>query len=437
MGKNSHFFLDFRTRMVPNGGADGEWHGIGAASWQVRRSALGLSGYSGRALYAGLPALASGILWSIAVVVYAVKTAQFGAANESQSHVLGTAVRHSSCRRSRHRGSVRGFDAEVEISGGGRSEIASGGLKSRFWNRCCDKPLPVGRPFAKRLRTGSGSHRYRYVLQLHKSRKLTLARGASAPLQLTMDLTRGHLNSGLDSPLEFAVAIKAAVIGGRTELVGWRVHGLVRSPFQVEPSRLEYGDLDHNAARELRKEVVITSIERFKEIAASCVPAYGIAHVRADSSGRRDYRWIVDVAPDSDLVPGRRDFDLVIRAVHVNGQEASFQIPCRLNVSGDYVVLPDFTHFGLMHVGQPSECTIVLQSRKHKPFDLQSVSSDTPEMKVQPITGINDSERVFRLRCTPKAAGDRVATVTFSMRLADNRQGRMSTVHHRVWYRGY
>lgn len=262
-------------------------------------------------------------------------------------------------------------------------------------------------------------------------RPLTIARGQTGEVRLTLDLTPKDEESRQkrlrDVNISFAVRLDRPL----PMMVNLR--GKVRRALVLTPSAIQYGDILSRGAPFVAREVTIDELVPLSEIRARCDSAFGSVTVGQPRQENGARRRTLTFTPSQKLPEG--PFSTAVELVGVapnGGLLPPVLLPVAGKVMPEIMAIPECLDFGVHRPGEIVEGTVVLQSAAQRPFEVTdvAVASERPNagcLVVKPRPSARSAVHRIDFTLRLDAVGRQSGQIQFLVRNADG-ETRKTTV---------
>lgn len=272
------------------------------------------------------------------------------------------------------------------------------------------------------------------------SREFSIAPGDSHKLKLMINLERQDWKPG-EELASFSVPVTLRITDRLDNHPHWEVAGLVRkNPIHASSPLIRYAESSLIAGIPFPHQsidlVVPVGSEWGRPTVSVVPPEIGTAEVISGTGSPGRYR--LTVKPVDDIPVGTFDFGVVVSVPH----EGSAVPPTRTirvvgQVRHDLGATPETIAFGVRPRGSVATEQVLLRSRGNRSFEVVEVSTDDPDLRVEPYeTKTLANEQGYQVQKTIAVIGESRCTAIFQLRYADAPQD-VVTVAVPVYVRGY
>jgi hypothetical protein len=249
-----------------------------------------------------------------------------------------------------------------------------------------------------------------------KPKSFSLNPGDRIKLHLTLNLTGKEQGTAF---ADFSEGLQLFDGGpGSRPLVSWRLQGLVKSPFSLKPTELDFGETLVEGQVYQVRQVDVVCYQPCRRIEVAIDPSFGASTATGDDGTH----FRIHIAPNSTLRPGIHESKLLVAAVLKNGDRTP---PIPLKVSArilrDIGAIPSFSHAGALKIGSDREDLITLTSRTGRRFTVLKAECNSRTITIEPASGTETGLHAYRLHVHSVALGQQEARLTFQVRVDDKR----------------
>jgi hypothetical protein len=264
------------------------------------------------------------------------------------------------------------------------------------------------------------------------SAPLSVPAGQTLEVPLTLDLTAGG-RSGNDGSRPFSAEIVAIVAGNAPPLKPWTIRGTVRCAYRFEPSRVDFGESLVVGAPIEPRFVMLAPETPLATLSADC-DAPDLASVDLRTVAENGELFELRITPAASLKRGSHRFQVLLNGVGAGGDPIpTVSLPVSLRVFNDLEVLPAHLSFGMLVIGGSAEQTVVLTSRRARPFDVVAFS-EAREAGLDVKRTAASGGASFRIMQNSIAAGQQSHSIRFHVRYRDDNSADAAEI--RVVYYG-
>jgi hypothetical protein len=254
-----------------------------------------------------------------------------------------------------------------------------------------------------------------------KPRRLSIAAGETATIDLTLDLTHRTYSDYGQARRPFAVVLYPVLNPKSRQRLGWKLHGTIVSRVTIEPLAIDFGERPVHGETPVTQKVIATvhvPCQRLEAIVKSEVATATVIPHKDDNS-----KFEIVLAANPDLPPGKFQADVRLFTVSPNGEKA---LGVALPVSGimqpEVRLLPARLILEAKRVGEIAEAVVTLQASPDAKVAVDHIEIDNPDLHVEPVVveGILFG-RAFRVRRKVTKAGEQVGEVRFVIRKPDKK----------------
>jgi hypothetical protein len=200
--------------------------------------------------------------------------------------------------------------------------------------------------------------------------------GEQACLHLTLNLRT------VEQSEQFGVSLYAYESEADGPVAVWHLRGVVKSPFDLQPRKLDFGESLIADEPFRPKSLDVTCYEPCRQIELSVDPSLAAVATNVGDDGRH---FQITVAPSQTLRPGLYEFRVGATPVLSNGQRhPPIWISIRAKISRDVELVPSLTHLGNIKVGESRAIDIGLVSRLGRNFIIDEIQSKSTNVLITP-----------------------------------------------------
>lgn len=266
-----------------------------------------------------------------------------------------------------------------------------------------------------------------------KPRRLSIASGETATIDLTFDLTHRTYSDFGQSRREFAVVLYPVLNPKSRPRLGWKLHGTIVSRVTLDKLAIDFGERPVHGGTPVTQRVVATIHVPCQRLEAAVKPEVATVTVIPQKDDKSKCEIVLAANPD--LPPGKFQGDVQFFTVSPSGEKA---LGVTLLISGimqpEVRLLPSRLLLGAKPVGEVTEAIVTLQASPDVKVAVDHIEIDSPDVHVEPVTveGIA-AGRTFRVRQKVTKAGEQVSEVRFVIRKPEKK---LMTLPVQVCYRG-
>lgn len=266
-----------------------------------------------------------------------------------------------------------------------------------------------------------------------KPRRLSLAAGETATIDLALDLTHRSYSESGQSRRPFSVVIYPVLKPKARPRLGWKLHGTIVSRITLDTLAVDFGERPIHGETPATQKVLATVHVPCQHLEVVVNPEVATAKVSPYQGDESRFKF--NLAINSDLSPGNFQTDARIFVVSPTGEKALGAIlPVSGKMQPEIRLVPSQLLLESKPVGEIAEAIITLQGTPDTDARIDHIEIDSPDLRVEPvkIDGIPHG-RTFRVRQKVTKAGDQIGEVRFVIRKPGNK---LNTLPIRVSCRG-
>lgn len=254
-----------------------------------------------------------------------------------------------------------------------------------------------------------------------KPRRLSIAAGETATLDLTLDLTHRTYSDFGQARRPFSVVLYPVLNPKSRSRVGWKLHGTILSRVTVDPLAIDFGERPIHGGTPVTQRVMATAHVPCQRLEVAVKPEVAAVTIFPQKDEKTIFEIILAANPD--LPPGKFQADVRIFTVSPNGEKA---LAVTLPVSGimqpEVRLLPARLLLEAKPVGDMAEAVVTMQAASDAKVAVDHIEIDSPDVRVEPVTveGI-PAGRAFRVQQKVTKTGEQVSEVRIVIRKPDKK----------------
>jgi hypothetical protein len=249
-----------------------------------------------------------------------------------------------------------------------------------------------------------------------KPRRLSIAAGETATIDLTLDLTHRTYSERGQARRPFAVGIYPVLDPKAQPRLGWRLYGIINSRVTVDTPSIDFGEEVVCGQRPLARKVIATVHVADASLRAHVVP--DLATVRLNALKESTSRFELIVAPLPTLPLGPFSFELQLDLITKLGDHLpGVIVPITGRMQPAVRALPARLVFGPQRVGHSVEATVTLQVPVAENWIVNHIETESNDVVVERFVHPDTSFRpTFRVRQRIRNPGHQSSKVRFFVR---------------------
>ncbi len=254
-----------------------------------------------------------------------------------------------------------------------------------------------------------------------KPRRLTIAAGETATLELTLDLThRTYSDFGL-ARRPFSVVLYPVLNPKTRPRLGWKLQGTIVSRVTLDKLTIDFGERPVHGGTPVTQKVRATVHVPCQRLDAMVKHEVATATVIPHEEDNSKFEIVLAANPD--LPPGKFQADVQILTVSLNGEKAlGVTLPISGIMQPEVRLLPAQLLLEAKPVGEVTEAFVTLQAAPDGKIAVDHIEIDSPDVRIEPVTveGI-PAGRTFRVRQKVTKTGEQVSEIRFFIRKPDKK----------------
>lgn len=213
-------------------------------------------------------------------------------------------------------------------------------------------------------------------------RSLTLAPGASATIQLVIDLTQSRDRGQGKVARPYSAEIRPILDGAGAAGPVWRITGVVRNGFELSRTFIYLGEVTSSDIPRTSHQIIARGQVPLKRLTARCDPKLATVEVTPPPTGEGE-TYLIDITLHEPEKPGR--FRVPI---DIDGETEGGRL-CRARAvvegvadDNDIAHEPASLVLGVVTNGRPVSGDVVLRSRSNRDFVVRGIECDSDELTV-------------------------------------------------------
>lgn len=249
-----------------------------------------------------------------------------------------------------------------------------------------------------------------------KPRRLSIAPGETATLELTLDLTHRTYSDHGQARRQFSVVLYPVMNPKARQRLGWELHGTIVSRVTLDKLAVDFGERPIHGGTPVTQKVMATVHVPCQRLEVAVKPEVAAVTAIPQKDDKRKFEIILAANPD--LPPGKIQADVQIFAVSPSGEKAlGVTLPISGIMQPEVRLLPAQLILEAKPVGEMSEAVVTLQGVPDAKVAVDHIEIDSPDVHVEPmkVEGI-PAGHAFRVRQKVAKAGELVSEVRFVIR---------------------
>lgn len=266
-----------------------------------------------------------------------------------------------------------------------------------------------------------------------KPRRLSIAAGETATIDLTLDLTHRTYSDSGQSRRPFSVALHPVLNPKSQPRLSWKLQGTIVSRVTLDKLAIDFGERPIHGGTPVTLKVMATVHVPCQRLEAAVKPEAAAVTVIPQQDEPTEFEIILAANPD--LPPGKFQAEVQIFTVSPNGEKAlGVTLPISGIMQPEVRLLPSRLLLEAKPVGQMTEAIVTLQAAPDAKVVVDHIEIDSPDLRVEPVAveGI-PAGRAFRVRQKATKEGEQISEVRFVIRKPDKK---LITLPVQVCYRG-
>jgi hypothetical protein len=259
-----------------------------------------------------------------------------------------------------------------------------------------------------------------------KPRRLSVAAGETATLDLTLDLTHRTYSDFGQARRPFSVVFHPVLNPKSRPRVGWKLHGTIMSRVTLDKLALDFGERPVHGGTPVMQKVMATVHVPCQHLEVAVKPEVAAATVVPQEDDRTKFEIILVANPG--FPPGRFQADAQIYTVSPSGEKAlGVTLPISGLMQPEVRPLPARLLLEEKPVGEMAEAVVTLQASPDAKVAVDHIEIGSPDVHVEPVTveGI-PAGRAFRVRQKVTKAGEQASEIRFVIRKPNKKPERLS-----------
>ncbi len=259
-----------------------------------------------------------------------------------------------------------------------------------------------------------------------KPRRLSLAAGETATIDLTLDLTHRTYSDHGQSRRPFEVMIYPVLNPKVRPRLGWKLHGTIVSRVTLDKLAIDFGERPVHGGTPVTQRVMATVHVPYQRLEAAVKPEVAAVTIIPQKDDQSTFE--INLAANPELPPGKFQADVRIFTVSPNGEKAlGVTLPLSGIMQPEVRLLPAQLLLEPKPVGEMAEAVVTLQAAPDAKVTVDHIEIDSADVHVEPATveGI-PAGRAFRVRQKVTQEGEQVSEVRFVFRKAGNKLEKLS-----------
>ncbi len=254
-----------------------------------------------------------------------------------------------------------------------------------------------------------------------KPRRLSIAAGETATVDLTLDLTHRTYSDHGRSRRPFEVMFFPALDPKSRPRLGWKLHGTIVSRVTLDKLAIDFGERPVHGETPVTQKVMATVHVSCQRLEATVKPEAATVTINQQEDDKTKYEIVLATNPD--LLPGKFQADVRIFTVSPNGDKAlGVTLPISGRMQPEVRLLPAQLLLEAKPIGEVTEAIVTLQAAPDTKVTVDHIEIDSPDLRVEPtaVEGI-PAGRAFRVRQKVTKQGEQVSEVRFVIRKRDKK----------------